>query len=107
MFGWGVGSFHFIRRPPFAVFVSDHFERAGLINHIVPAQTIFVLAFLLSAERFAVEKQFRFIAGSKNVDWRDLPDAFRPSPMGQNMRHRQIRTPARLIKIKTVFSESV
>ena len=37
---------------------------------------------------------------------RDLPDAFGPVPVRQNVRHRQVGTPARLINVEAVFWEA-
>src|SRR5215469_10344953 len=51
------------RHCPFlAVSVSDDLQFARLINDVVPAEAIFVLALLLSTKRFAVEEQLALIS---------------------------------------------
>src|SRR5947208_16880344 len=90
-----------------AVLVSYDFQFARLVLYIVPAQTIFVRTFLLTAQRAAIEKQFRFFARRVDMHGRDLSDAVRPVPMRQEVRHREIRPPVRLINVETIFLEAV
>src|SRR6266849_11111025 len=54
--------FHHVFGPALAVPVGDDFQFARLVFHIVPAESIFVSAFLPAAKRAPVQKQFPFVA---------------------------------------------
>src|SRR5207302_1726156 len=83
---------------------SDYSQLAGLILHIVPTQAI--LGFLFSPERLAIEKELRFITRGINMDGCNFTFAPRPGPMRQDVRHRQFGTPARLVKVESIFRKS-
>src|SRR5262249_41065052 len=79
---------------------------ARYIRHIVPTQPVFIPALLLATERMAVEEQFRFVTRGVHVNRRDRAFASLPVPMRQEMGHRQLRSPARLIQVEPVLFES-
>ena len=54
---------------------------ARLVHHVVPTQPIFIGAFLFPAQGFPIKEQLAFVAGSKYLDRRYLPDPFGPGPM--------------------------
>ena len=112
------GSFYGVGGPSLAVLVGDDLEFAGFIFHIIPANAIGGLAvqpgvvrgvknLLLPAQGFAVEEKFRFVAGSIDVDRRDLADAVGPVPvLRQDVRQGMIGTPMGLVEIKAVLRKA-
>src|SRR5262249_35753482 len=53
-FGRGFGGLYAVLGPAFAVLIGYNFKLAGLIFHVVPFKTVFVLAFMFPAKGFAV-----------------------------------------------------
>ncbi|CDE62062.1 unknown [Parabacteroides sp. CAG:409] len=101
------GCLDFIFRPFFSIFISNNFHTSRLIYDTVPYQSeILAFFFRFTSITFAVDKQFGFRSGGINMYRNNLSFTTSPVPMRQNMCHREIRTPMRLIQIITVFRES-
>ena len=104
-FGGRSGGGDGIGGPLLAVFVGDHLEFAGLKTHVVPNDAVCKNSLFMATKGFAVQEQLRFITRSVHVHRGHLSQ--RPVPtLRHEMRHGEVRAPARLVEIEAVFLET-
>src|SRR5690606_9821918 len=83
-----------------------HAQFAGLVAHLVPAQPILAGRLAQAPLAHSVDEQFGFVAGGEYMHRSDLAFAPRPGPVRQQVRHRQLRAPARLVQVIAVLRET-
>ncbi len=97
---------HDVLRPLFALSVRDYLQLAWLVFHVIPAEAVLILALFFAPKRFAVQKQFSFVAGGIDVNGRHLAFATGPGPVRKEVGHGKVGPPTRLINKKPVLFET-
>ena len=101
----GSGCLDCLRGDFFSVFPTDRLNLSGLVNYIVPAETILFVSPFESSLGLTVDEELELVAVGIDMDRGHLSLASFPVPMREHMKHGLVG-PTCLVEPIAVFRES-